>query len=108
MSGLSEFQSSELLKPIPEMFIMGWSELEFLFAMVSALPMELEIFCVPLMLESFEYQPVICDELHVGPSNVTFWSADEIVATGQAEIPLDQEFKQPVLSLLHFAKLYGQ
>jgi len=104
MSDPSEFQSSELLNPIPEMFIMGWSELEFLFAvvLVSAATMELEIPCVLLVLE---YQPVICDELHVGPSNVTFWSAGEIVATGQAEIPLDQEFRQPVLfCLLHSEK----
>lgn len=43
MSDLSELQSSELLNPIPDMFIVGWSELAFLFAMVSAAPVELEI-----------------------------------------------------------------
>jgi len=87
MSDLSEFQSSELLNPTPDVFIMRWSELEFLFALVSAAPMELEIICVLLVLESFECQPVICDELHVGPSNVTLWSAGEIVASGHAEMP---------------------
>jgi hypothetical protein len=102
MSDPPEFQSSELLNPIPD-------KLEVFFALVSAAPVELEIICVLLVLESFEYQPVICDELHVGPSNVTLPSAGEIVAIGQAEKPLDQEFRQQVLfCLLHSAKLYSQ
>lgn len=89
MSDISEFQSNELLNPIPEKFNLGMSELEFLFVLVSTAPTESEILCVLSALESFEYQPVICDELHVGPSSVTLCPTGEIVATGHAEIPLD-------------------
>jgi len=52
------------------MFIFRGSELEFLFVLVSAASREVEVLFVPLVLESFEYPPVICDELQVGPSSV--------------------------------------
>lgn len=76
------------------MFIFRGSELEFLFVLVSAASREVEVLSVPLVLESFEYQPVICDELQIGPSSVIFCSAGEIVATGHAAKPLKQESNQ--------------
>jgi hypothetical protein len=95
MSDLSESHSIELLNPIPDMFIFRGSEFEFLLlALVSTTAMEVEILWVSLVLESLEYQPVICDKLHVGPSTVIFCSASEIAATGHAAKPLEQEFDQ--------------
>jgi hypothetical protein len=41
------------------MFIFRGSELEFLFVLVSAASREVEVLSVPLVLESFEYPPVI-------------------------------------------------
>lgn len=88
VNDLSEFHSIELLNPIPEMFIFRGSELEFLLlALVSTAPMEVEVLWVSLVLESLEYQPVICDKLQVGPSTVILCSAGEIVATGHAAKP---------------------
>ena len=85
------------------MFIFRGSELEFLFVLVSAASREVEVLSVPLVLESFEYQPVICDELQVGPCSVIFCSAGEIVATGHAAKPLKQELDQQSTDAIVYA-----
>jgi len=85
------------------MFIFRGSELEFLFVLVSAASREVEVLSVPLVLESFEYPPVICDELQVGPSSVIFCSAGEIVATGHAAKPLKQELDQQSTDAIVYA-----
>ena len=88
------------------MFIFRGSELEFLLlALVSTASEEVEVLSVPLVLESFEYHPVICDELQVGPSSVIFCSAGEIVATGHAAKPLKQELDQQSADAIVYAAL---
>jgi hypothetical protein len=107
MNDPPESHSIELLNPIPEMFIFRGSELEFLLlALVSTAPTAVEVLCDPLVLESFEYQPMICDELQVAPSTLIFCSAGEIVATGHAAKPLEQRIaQQMLLFILHFSDL---
>ena len=86
------------------MFIFRGSELEFLLlALVSTASREAEVLSVPLVLESFEYQPVICDELQIGPSSVIFCSAGEIVATGRAAKPLKRELDQQSTDAIVYA-----
>ena len=93
------------------MFIFRGSELEFLLLALVSTASEVEVLSVPLVLESFEYHPVICDELQVGPCSVIFCSAGEIVATGHAAKPLKQESNQQSTDanvygfMLHFADL---
>ena len=86
---MNHSQSIELLNPSPDVSIAG-GELEMLWIAPVSCAAATDSLCVSLVPESLEYQPVICDELQVGPCTVTLCSADDTVAVGHAATPLDQ------------------